>query len=178
MEQAQAGWVAPPGPINENGRVAARPEAECNLAYRFGVVQTGKLRGRDDLLDSLTKTACAIRAPITLPGWGQSDAAARILAENKCACPFGKDDSRTACNVLPARPRDARYAVIALRDPNNKIRYGFRTRAQLFVATAAVLHYTACRELSIPAYADSRLPPLAGTSTVLSLPPVPLKKRR
>ena len=109
--------------------------------------------------DSLTNTACAIRTPIPLPGWGHIAAATRILADNRCSWSFGKVDHKAAYNDLPIKPEDSSYAAIALWGPRRLIWCGCRSRTQLFGSTAAVLRYNAlsriiaspiCRILAIP----------------------------
>ena len=85
LKQVDEGWLTPPGPLGANSHFLDRPRGECNIAFRFGVEQTDKLRGCDDLKDSLTNTACAIRTPIALPGWRHIAAATRILADNRCS---------------------------------------------------------------------------------------------
>ena len=141
LKLVEEGWRTPPDPLDINGRFLEHPMEECNIAFRFGCEQTDKLRGCGDLKDSLTNTACAIRTPITLPGWDHIAAAARILADRRCSWSFGKVDHKAAYKALPIRPEDSRYAVIALWGPKRLIWCGRRTRTQLFGSTAAVLHY-------------------------------------
>ena len=159
MAQVRDGWLSEPQPLNADGRFAARPEEECNIAFRFGVEQADKLRGCDDLRDSLTNTACTIRTPITLPGWDHIASACRYLRTTQCEWSFGKVDHRAAYKALPLREEDARYAIIALWAPTEKLWVGCRSRTQLFGSIASVLHYNClsriiasliCRILLIP----------------------------
>ena len=159
LGQVKRGWVTTPEPLSPEGRFIARPHEECNIAFRFGAQQAGKLRGCDDLRDSLTNTACAVRSPITLPGWDHIAAAARILNTTLCDWSFGKVDHQSAYKALPIRPADINYAVLALWNPLESAWYGSKTRTQLFGSTAAVLHYNCfsrviaslvCRILAIP----------------------------
>ena len=149
----------PPEPLNSDGEFRDNPTERCNLAFRFGVSQSDKLRGRDDFRDSLTNQACRINTPITLPGWDHIDSAAKILSAKQVAWSFGEIDHKDAYKSLPLRPGDSKYAVIALRDPTKGGWFGFRPKTQLFGPTAAVLHYNylsrlmtslACRLLLIP----------------------------
>ena len=159
LEQVNKGWLWPPEPLSPEGAFIARPEEECNIAFRFGVQQSDKLRGCDDLRDSLTNTACVVRTPITLPGWDHIAASARILNTTLCEWSFGKVDHKSAYKALPLRAEDSNYAVIALWNPLAKAWYGSKSRTQLFGSTAAVLHYNCfsriiasllCRILAIP----------------------------
>ena len=159
MDQVQAVWLSPHEARDANGQFPERSDADCNLSCSFGVVQADKMRGFDDLRDSLANLACAVHTPITLPGWDHIAAATRILAENCRAWSFGKVDHRAAYMALPVTPTDAKYAVITLWCPVKKIRCGFRPRTQLFGSIDAVLHYSRlsriiasliCRILLIP----------------------------
>lgn len=114
MEQVREGWLSAPEPLSPDGLFAHKPEEDCNIAFRFGVEQAGKLRGCGDLRDSLTNTACTIRTPITLPGWGHIAAASRILNTTQCDGSFGKVDHRSAYKAVPLRQEDSDFAIIAL----------------------------------------------------------------
>ena len=109
--------------------------------FRFGVQQEGKLRGCDDLKDSLTNTACLIAPPITLCGWDHIAEASLRLNHTQREWAFGKVDHRAAYKFLPIREEDSRFAAIALWCPETEEWFGFRPRAQLFGAIASVLHY-------------------------------------
>ena len=161
LQQVMGGWLAPPEAFNAEGGFAASPQDPCNLAFRFGVSRTDKLRGCGDLCDSLTNTACTIRTPITLHGWGHIAAASRILAENRCPWLFGKVDHRSAWKAAPICMGDDRFDVIALWNPADAAWYGFRTRSLLFGSTAAALRNNflsriidsvLCRLLVIPTF--------------------------
>ena len=159
MSQVHEGWLNPPEVLDSDGNFLGHSGERCINAFRFGVQQSDKLRGCDDLKDSLTNTACTVRSPITLPGWDHIAASSRILAGQHTAWSFGKVDRKSAYKALPIRPLDAKYAAITLWGPTRKVWCGFRTRTQLFGSTAAVLHYNAlsriiasllCRILAIP----------------------------
>ena len=159
LEQVEAGWLTAPVPLSANGDLLEQKEEKCNIVFRFGSLQADKLRGCDDLRDSMTITACTIRTPITLPGWDHIAAASRILAGTRCSWSFGKVDHKSAYKALPILPRDSRYAVIALWNPDEKRWCAFWPRTQLFGSIAAVLHYNCfsrviatliCRLLLIP----------------------------
>ena len=159
MSQVDEGWLCEPEPLDSDGNYRDRPLSKCNIAFRFGVEQSDKLRGCDDFRDSLTNTACHIGTPITLPGWDHIVAAAKILAGAQRPWAFGKIDHRAAYKALPLTPDHVKYAVIALWNPIQKGWFAFRPRTQLFGSIAAVLHYNclsrliaslACRILLIP----------------------------
>ena len=159
LSQVAKGWLEHPRPLSATGDFADPPFEEINTAFRFGVRQSGKLRGCDDFKDSLTNRRCRITTPITLPGWGHITSASRILSTRQCAWAFGKVDHEATYKALPLRPADARHAVIALWDNTTKAWFGFKPKTLLFGSAAAVLHYNclsrllaslACRILMLP----------------------------
>ena len=159
LQQAEAGWLSPPELLDSDGNFKDNPNEKCNIAFRFGVSQSDKLRGCDDFRDSMTNTACHISTPITLPGWDHIAAAAKILSLSQRPWAFGKIDHRAAYKALPLRPSHIPYAVIALWNPQKREWFAFRPRTQLFGSIAAVLNYNclsrliaslACRILLIP----------------------------
>ena len=141
MSQVQEGWLTPPEILDTAGNFANDPLTPCNVAFRFGVQQEDKLRGCDDLKDSLTNTACRVASPITLCGWDHIAEASLRLTSAPRDWVFGKVDHRAAYKFLPIREDDSRFAVIALWNPDTEDWFGFRPRTQLFGATASVLHY-------------------------------------
>ena len=141
MEQVAAGWLTPPALLNAMGRFAHDPDTPCNIAFRFGVPQDGKLRGCEDLKDSGTNAMCVVRSPITLCGWDHIAEAAHLFRSRPQAWAFGKVDHRAAYKFLPLRPSDSTLAVIALWNPDDENWYGCQSRTQLFGSTASVLHY-------------------------------------
>ena len=159
MTQVDKGWFSPPEPLDSSGNFIANPQEACNIAFRFGVLQSDKLRGCDDFKDSLTNKTCHIATPITLPGWDHIVTATKIISKTARQWAFGKIDHRDAYKSLPLLPSGARYAVIALYNPQTQVWNGFRPRTQLFGSIAAVLHYNclsriiaslACQILLIP----------------------------
>ena len=159
MTQVEKGWLKPPRTLNSSGNFCDSADEMVNIAFRFGVLQSDKLRGCDDLKDSLTNETCHIATPITLPNWDHIASSARILATNKRTWVFGKVDHRDAYKALPMKPSEARFATLALWDPIEKKWNGFTPRTLIFGSTAAVLHYNclsrviaslACRLLLLP----------------------------
>ena len=159
LEQVAKGWLEKPLPLDNNGNFRDNPTDPINIAFRFGVSQSDKLRGCDDFKDALTNKCCYISTPITLPGWDHIAAATRVLSTCQTAWAFGKIDHEAAYKALPLRPADARHAVLAIWDPLSRLWYGFKPKTLLFGSTAAVLHYNclsriiasiACRVLLIP----------------------------
>ena len=96
--------ATPPDPITHEGEYANNPAAPRNIAFRFGVLQADKIRGFGEFRDSPTNTACAIRPPLTLPGWGHIDAAAGILKTTACERPFGNVRHRAPCEIRTRKP--------------------------------------------------------------------------
>ena len=159
MQQVSKNWLCPPEPLDGNGNFLNNPTSPINIAFRFGVPQSDKLRGCDDFKDALTNKCCHIATPITLPGWDHIAAASKTLSTRELAWAFGKIDHEAAYKALPLRPDDSRHAIIALYNPSLRGWFGFRSRTLLFGSTAAVLHYNclsriiaslACRLLLIP----------------------------
>lgn len=66
--------------LTEEGTFRLKVFEGCNIAFRCGVSQSDKLRGRDDFKDPHTNAACSARAPITWPGWGHIVSASIIIA--------------------------------------------------------------------------------------------------
>ena len=127
-----------------HGRRKRRRESgfpPCYIAFRFGSTHPDKLRGRGDIRDSLTSTDCAVRTPITHPGWGHIAAAARIIRPTAGDWAFGEVDRKLAYNALPVRQQDSRYAAIALRNPTGRLWYGCRNRTHRYGPTSDVLRY-------------------------------------
>ena len=101
MIQVHAGWLSAPAPLTDDGRFADNPFDGCSIAVWFLRATGRKLRGRDDFRASLTKTACAIRSRIMLPGCGYIASTVRILIPTGFSLPSGKVDRNAAYNALP-----------------------------------------------------------------------------
>ena len=62
-QQVAKGGINPPVELREDGRPAGLPAGQYNIAFRFGVEQSAKLRTCDDLRNSLANSACSVLTP-------------------------------------------------------------------------------------------------------------------
>ena len=60
MEQVGVGWLLPPTPLSSGGKHLTWRSDGCNISFRLGVHQSGKLRDCDDLKRSVANIACAV----------------------------------------------------------------------------------------------------------------------
>ena len=68
--QVERGWLSKPEPLDSSGNFRDSPHAETNITFRFGVLQSDKLRGCDDSKDSCTNQTCQIATPHYPSGMG------------------------------------------------------------------------------------------------------------
>ena len=114
-----------------------------NYAFRLGVSRGIKLRARDDLKHPLTNLSCAVRTPIKLSSWGHLAEICRRVAPASQDWRFSKADHESAYKQLPLQGDHSCLAEATIRNPDDGLRYGFRSRTILFGAAAAVLRYNA-----------------------------------
>ena len=90
----------------------------------------------------MTNLPCAVLTPIRLVSWGHLVQLSHLLSKPRNA-DFGlfKADREAAYKQLPIDPEDQRGAIVAPRRPQSGKWFGFITRALIFGAVAAVLHY-------------------------------------
>ena len=141
MGQVNKGWLAPPPPISADGSVATYENGPVNIAFRFGVNQTDKLRACDDLKHNEVNLFCAVWTPIKLPTWGHISQMRRNVRSTRRPWEFFKADHEAAYKQLPLMPEHTKLAFVALRDPIASRWMAFHPKALLFGATSAVLHY-------------------------------------
>ena len=132
------GWLSPPVLI---GSTAAPTASPINYAFRFGVEKGSKLRACGDLEHPLTNLSCIVCAPVKLVSCGQVAELRRLSASSKGDWQFPKADHEAAYKQLPLKWGNSRMKVMMLRRPTAGYRYSIRSRAMLFGAVAAVLHY-------------------------------------
>ena len=144
VSQWKKGWLSEPIPLAPDGNPTTWKSSSFNIAFRFGVTQADKVRACDDLRHSMTSLSCAVLTPIKLASWGHIVQLSHLLTKPHSA-DWGlfKADHEAAYKQLPIDPADQRNAIIALRHPRSKKWFGFITRALIFGAVAAVLHYNA-----------------------------------
>ena len=147
LAQHSAGWLTAPFQLSSEGSPFTLTSSEVNIAFRFGVAQAGKLRACDDLRYSRANLACSALTPIKLISWGHIAQLSRLIASSGKAWHFFKADREAAYKQLPLEFSHSKLAVIALRSPQDKRRYGFFSRTMVFGAIAAVLHYNAFSRL-------------------------------
>ena len=115
----------------------------------------GKIRACGDLKYGLVNPRCANRAPIKLPTWCHIGQMCLNCADTDREWPFFKADHASAYKNLPLAQDSTNLCIAALRSQTDSERYGFRPRALLFGAVAAVLHYNCFSR--IIAILDNRL---------------------
>ena len=159
MEQSKAGWLTEPFALSTKGQPYTLKDSNLNIAFRFGVEQSDKLRACDDLRYSLTNLACVVETPIKLASWDHVAEMCHSIASSSHAWHFMKADHEAAYKQLPLDWDQAKLAVVALRSPEDGRWYGFFSRTLLFGAVAAVIHYNVfsriiselvCRIFGIP----------------------------
>ena len=142
MDQKLKGWLTEPFPLNfPSSSSCVLADRKLNIAFRFGVDQGGKLRACDDLKRSLTNLACSVLTPIKLVSWDHVAELCRLVSSAAFDWEFSKADHEADYKQLPLEGKHSQLAVIALKGPKTKRRYGFFIRTMVFGAVAAVLHY-------------------------------------
>ena len=135
------GWLTPPMPIILADGVLLCDGIPVNAAFRFPVIQMGKIRACDDLKFGEVNPACATRTPITLPNWDHIGQICLDVADSNRAWSFFTADHSAGYKNLPLDPGQANTCVVTLRRPTDGRWYGFSPWTLLFGATAAVLRY-------------------------------------
>ena len=141
IEQCDKGWLNRPFPLCSEDRPFVLNNPELNIAFRFGVEQSSKLRACDDLRHSRTNLACIVETPIKLVSWDHLAELTHLVNDGSRDWDFMKADHEAAYKQLPLDHYQAKLAVIALRSPVDGKWYGFISRTLMFGAIAAVLHY-------------------------------------
>ena len=88
IDQVRKGWLMGPLPIGEDGQCPAIGLGPINIAFRFGVEQSAKIRACDDLKYGATNESCAVMTPIKLPTWDHIAQMAAIARPTQCHWPF------------------------------------------------------------------------------------------
>ena len=114
---------------------------EFNISFRFGVIQTDKLRDCDDLERSTTNLAYTVETPTHLVSLGDIPKLSILLDSKSGDWVMCKSDRNAAYKQLPIDPDYQATAIAALRHPSEGMRYGFVTRTQILGSAAAVLPY-------------------------------------
>ena len=140
LDQCSKGWLAPPVPLDADGRPFGY-EGRVNNAFRFPVTQVDKIRACDDLKYGLVNPCCATRTPIKLPTWDHIGQMCLHCRDSDREWSFFKTDHAAAYKNLPLAPDSAKLCLVTLRNPEDGKWYGFWPRTLLFGAVAAVLHY-------------------------------------
>ena len=141
MQQVDKGWLHQPVKLDRDGKPENFTGQSYNIAFRFGVPQSSKLRACDDLRHSLTNEACAVTSPIQLVSWDHIAQIFRLVCSDGREWQLFKADHEAAYKQLPIRTLDQTSAIIALRHPTSGLWHGFVSRTLMFGSVAAVLHY-------------------------------------
>ena len=113
----------------------------ANIAFRFGVPQNAKLRGRDDLKQNMVNLRTSVVTPITLPNWGHISQMAKRVPHNKARWASMKADRRSAYTKLLLCQNRVNLTLVALRNPISGRWFAFVPKVLLFGEVSAVLHY-------------------------------------
>ena len=141
MEQQGKGWLSDHFPLASSGDPFTSRDSSLNIAFRFGVEQSEKIRACDYLRHSLTNIACVVLAPINRASWGRHAEIPRLLNRGSREWGFFKADRESPYKKIPLGENHVRLAVIALWRPIDGQWYGFFSRTVMFGAISAVLHY-------------------------------------
>ena len=120
LEQANKGWLCPPAELAASGQPTGFPRPGYNIAFRFGVEQTAKMRACGDLKDSLTNAARTILTPIQLVSWDHLSQLCRRFCDSSREWALLKADRDASYKQLPLAHADQARAVISLRHPSRE----------------------------------------------------------
>ena len=121
-------------PLQEDGTPPGFTMGQVDHAFRFPVLQAGKIRACDNLKYGCVNPRYAERTPISLPTWDHIGEMCLKIADAEKSWSFSKTDRESAYKNLPPTPDSARLCLIALRNPRGGLWYGFWRRALLFGA--------------------------------------------
>ena len=141
IEQRDQGWVTGPFEFNDNGRLADDPGTPVNVAFRFPVVQPGKVRAVDDCRHSTLNEYTIINTPISLPSWDHVASCVRRVYSTGVDWNFAVADQWAAYKCEPLLPSHINYCILAVYWPEGKRYVAFKPLTQMFGSTAAVLNY-------------------------------------
>ena len=141
MEQVGSGWLGPPQKLVSSDGSLWMGADSVNAAFRFAVIQMGKIRACDDLKYGCgcVNVACATRTPISLPTWDHIGQICLYIAKTDQPWSFSKVDRKAAYKNLPLNPDQSAACIATLRNPSDGLWYGFRPLTLLFGAVAAAL---------------------------------------
>ena len=111
------------------------------MACRLGVAQSGEPRACGDLRHPHANLDCVALSPIKLISWVRVADLSRMVALSGRGWRSIVAGNEADYKKIPLRPEHYQLAVIALRNPKGKRRYGFFSRTTMFGSIASVLHY-------------------------------------
>ena len=141
MEKCDKGWLNRPFPLCSEKGPYVLNNSQLNIAFRFGVEQSDKLRACDDLRHSRTNLACVAETPIRLESRDHLSELTNRADDGSRDWSFFKADHEAAYKQLPLDCAHSKLAVVTLRSPDHNRWYGFISRTMMFGAIASVLHY-------------------------------------
>ena len=141
MGKHAQGRLSGPIPLNADGRPTTRRPNSYNVAFRCGVEQAEKLRACDDLRRRLTNLACHVTTPIQPVSWGHISHRSHILNNGVCDSELFKAAHEAAYKQIPLDLRDQDTSAISLRNHQERLWYGFASRALVFGPIATVMRY-------------------------------------
>ena len=141
IEQRDCGWLDGPFDLTDSGRIANDPLSPVNIAFRFPVIQPGKVRACDDCRHSTLNDFCVVATPISLPSWDHVAECVRRVSHTNSDIHFAVADQWAAYKCEPLRPDHIPLCILAIWNPSAMKFVGFKPITQLFGSTAAVLNY-------------------------------------
>ena len=141
LEQQSLGWLDGPYDLMDNGRLALEPDTAINIAFRFPVIQPGKVRACDDCRHSTLNDFCVIATPLSLPSWGHIVECVRRVSPGNFNVSFAVADQWPAYKCEPLHPDNIPLCALAIWNPHTSKFFGSKPLTQLFGSTDAVLNY-------------------------------------
>ena len=132
---------SPHTPLFGDGKPLEWRSKRYRISHRLVVIQSHKMRARDDLKRTMSNLAFTLEAPIQLVSRGNIAQISHILSADGGDWVLFKADRRVAYIQLPIDPSDPAAAIVALRHPGENRRYGFVARTLICGSAAAVLRF-------------------------------------
>ena len=145
ISQGGKSWVGPLRPLISSAVSTFSGGDRVKAAFMFAVIHMGKIRACDSLKYGCVNLDCAARTPISLPTWDQIGQICLYVSPTDQHWAFFKAAHKAAYKNLPLNPEQADACIAAIRNPPGGLWCGFRPRALLFGAVAALLRYNCFR---------------------------------
>ena len=113
VNNAKREWPKHPFRLSPDQQPFTLLNSELNIAFRFGVERSGKLRACDDLRHAKANMACIVETPIKIARWDHLSELSNRVNDRARDRAFFKADREAAYKQLPLDPRHTKLAVIA-----------------------------------------------------------------